>query len=106
MVYLAISLSDYQCFFKCFLCFHLTDDPENKTFRHPEETRQRKFNFFQCNDTRGLPTTLLCDGHRHCLDGEDEENCGEISKCVYGPSLTEIQSKLSFIVVVFTSFFA
>ncbi|MPC46551.1 hypothetical protein E2C01_040271 [Portunus trituberculatus] len=53
------------------------DDSETNTFNHPLEVRQKDFSFFQCNDTRSLLSTIVCDGQRHCLDGEDEENCGE-----------------------------
>ena len=25
----------------------------------------------------------MCDGLSHCSDGEDEENCGKICRCIY-----------------------
>ncbi|KAK8406764.1 hypothetical protein O3P69_007363 [Scylla paramamosain] len=56
-------------------------DYKNKMFRHPAEAKQKRFSFFQCKDLRSLPSILLCDGQRHCLDGEDEEHCGEEGAC-------------------------
>lgn len=31
--------------------------------------------FFDCNDNKFISKELICDGHKDCTNGADEENC-------------------------------
>ena len=33
--------------------------------------------FFQCNEGHCVPPRLVCDGTKHCVEGDDELNCGK-----------------------------
>jgi hypothetical protein len=33
--------------------------------------------FFQCNEGHCVPSRLVFDGTKHCVEGDDELNCGK-----------------------------
>ena len=43
--------------------------------------------YFKCTEGHCVAPQFVCDGHKHCIDGDDEINCGKYTPLCFSMDL-------------------